>query len=370
MVGVRKLISTYAVSILLAVGGSGLASAGPLEDAHHAYEQRDYITALTLLQPLADQGDAVAQLRLGAMYAFGQGVPEYLEAALYWFHRSAVQGDPTAQYNIGMLYAEGEGVRRDKVQAYKWLSLAAAHFPSEEADHRDHAIKNRDAMAATMTGDQIAEAERLTRDWLPNSRTDRLPTTCTITLHSPLGGTILAETGLAAFIPGIPDMQVIWQPPASGKTIELDLGAEDIPIGGHARVWLRDHSQDRDTEFVFSDQLGREWRFAGDEIKPGTDIAGRPFADATFLEDRPGMDRMGSELLAAIARGGRITVTVNQRHAVVAREVFDVSNISAREELVANARAMEQAADPKVCTDRPPGLEPGKFVVEAAPIPQ
>jgi TPR repeat protein len=41
-----------------------------------AYDRGDYETAFKEWQPLADQGDARAQYRLGAIYHDGQGVPQ------------------------------------------------------------------------------------------------------------------------------------------------------------------------------------------------------------------------------------------------------------------------------------------------------
>ena len=41
------------------------ARAGPLEDGKAAYERKDYATALRLLRPLAERGDARAQGGLG-----------------------------------------------------------------------------------------------------------------------------------------------------------------------------------------------------------------------------------------------------------------------------------------------------------------
>ena len=44
----------------------GAAVAGPLEDGLEAYNSGDYVTALRLWQPLAEQGDAYAQNNLGS----------------------------------------------------------------------------------------------------------------------------------------------------------------------------------------------------------------------------------------------------------------------------------------------------------------
>jgi len=92
-----------------------------------AYDRGDYATALTEFRPVAQQGDADAQFILGVMYSKGQGVPQ------------------------------------DDVQAHMWLSLAAAQ--SKESYR-----KSRDILAEQMTPAQIAEAQRLAREWKPKSK--------------------------------------------------------------------------------------------------------------------------------------------------------------------------------------------------------
>ena len=49
-------------------------TAGPLEDATAADDKGDYAAALQLLRPLAGQGNAQAQFKLGSMYDDGRGV--------------------------------------------------------------------------------------------------------------------------------------------------------------------------------------------------------------------------------------------------------------------------------------------------------
>ena len=60
-------------AIVLLLSLAAPVAAGPLEDANAAYGRGDYATALRLLRPLADQGDADAQINLGFMYANGRG---------------------------------------------------------------------------------------------------------------------------------------------------------------------------------------------------------------------------------------------------------------------------------------------------------
>jgi TPR repeat protein len=48
-----------------------------------AYDSGDFATALVEWMPLAEQGDAVAQEKLGLMYGAGRGVPQdYADASL------------------------------------------------------------------------------------------------------------------------------------------------------------------------------------------------------------------------------------------------------------------------------------------------
>ena len=73
----------------------------------------------------ADQGDAVAQGRVGLMYAEGQGTPKDYTKAEPWFRKAAAQQDPAGQMWLGLFYLNGWGVSRDVAAATKWLRLAA-----------------------------------------------------------------------------------------------------------------------------------------------------------------------------------------------------------------------------------------------------
>ena len=68
----RKLLAS--LFLIITLGTTQGAYAGPFEDAKAAYSRKDYATALSLLRPLAAQGNATAQFVLGMMYNYGQGV--------------------------------------------------------------------------------------------------------------------------------------------------------------------------------------------------------------------------------------------------------------------------------------------------------
>ncbi len=161
-----------------------------------AYLRGDYATALCEFRPVAEQGDAEAQYNLGLLYDNGWGVPQDYGQARQWFEKAASQGVADAQFNLGMLYASGHGVSQDYVQAWQWYEQAAAqghaaaqlrlgllyaHGRGVQKDYvqalkwhnltaangAEVAGRHRDALAEQMTPAQIAEAQKLAREWKP-----------------------------------------------------------------------------------------------------------------------------------------------------------------------------------------------------------
>ncbi|MDA1306902.1 MAG: sel1 repeat family protein, partial [Acidobacteria bacterium] len=90
------------------------------------------------------------------------GVPQDYVEAVAWYRKAADQGDAAAQYNLGAMYFKGEGVPQDYVEAHKWRNLAASRATGDE---QKKYAETRDATAKAMTPAQIAEAQRLAREW-------------------------------------------------------------------------------------------------------------------------------------------------------------------------------------------------------------
>lgn len=121
---------------------------------------------LTQLRQQAEQGDAWAQLNLGAAYDNGLGVERNIEQAHYWYLKAAEQGLAKAQFNLahllvteeeqsgvaaewmlkaakqgmadaqylmGVTYAEGIGVEEDDEKAIGWLKKAVAQGHGDAA---------------------------------------------------------------------------------------------------------------------------------------------------------------------------------------------------------------------------------------------
>ena len=139
---------------------SAQANLGLMYDFGQGVPQ-NYEEAVRWYSLAAEQGNAHAQFDLGVMYNTGQGVPQDYEEAVRWYSLAAEQGHAPAQINLGLTYITGKGVPQDYVQAHMWFNLAGAAGSPE-------GVKSRDIVAAKMTPAQLADAQRLAREWKPS----------------------------------------------------------------------------------------------------------------------------------------------------------------------------------------------------------
>lgn len=130
-----------------------------------------YAAPGTSVEQDAEHGDADSQTTLGVLYRDGRGVPQDYAAAVSWFHKAANQGFLESQFYLGMMYESGKGVPKDLVLAHKWFNLAAAHVPSTQAQYEQRAVAvdMREFVEEKMTPAQIAEAQKLAREWKPKT---------------------------------------------------------------------------------------------------------------------------------------------------------------------------------------------------------
>jgi TPR repeat protein len=156
-----RAVNAIFAALTMVLAAVGPVAAGEFEDAGAAFDRGDYATAVRLFRPLADQGDAAAQQRLGLIYEGGLGVPEDYAVAAMWFRRAADQGLKTAQWDLGLMYETGSGVQQTYVQAHMWYNLSAAQGWGVAADARNK-------LERAMTPAQIAEAQKLAREWKPS----------------------------------------------------------------------------------------------------------------------------------------------------------------------------------------------------------
>jgi TPR repeat protein len=126
---------------------------------------QDYSQAAKWYRKAAEQGQVAAQYSLGICYHEGRGVPASWVDAIIWFRAAAEQGHAAAQYDLGFMCAQGQGVDKDYVEAYKWYDLAAQQ-------NQPNALQRRDAVALLMTPLQVAEGQRLSREFVTHKQGD------------------------------------------------------------------------------------------------------------------------------------------------------------------------------------------------------
>jgi len=125
---------------------------------------QDWPESARWLQIAADQNHAPAQSALGLLYREALGVMPDDTVAVEWFRRGAEQGDANGQFLLASMYANGQGVLQDNAEAFMWLQLAA---DQSRGQLRERYVKSRDEVAAQMTEEQIAEAQRRAGSWIP-----------------------------------------------------------------------------------------------------------------------------------------------------------------------------------------------------------
>ena len=86
---------------------------------------KDVAKAVEWYQKAADQGIAYAQFSLGCIYERGQGVPKDVAKAVELYRMVAEKGDEDAQFRLGCIYEGGQGVPKDLSAAAEWFRKAA-----------------------------------------------------------------------------------------------------------------------------------------------------------------------------------------------------------------------------------------------------
>ena len=157
----RKLLIAVGVVAAVMVGFLllGYSQLSDFQDGITAYNQGDYGTASKEFRVFASRGLDRAQNNLGVMYDKGQGVTQDYKEAVKWYRKAAEQGIAPAQMNLGRMYLIGRGVTPDNVHAYMWFNIVIANG-------YEKLRKSRDIAEKPMTSAQIAEAQKLAREWM------------------------------------------------------------------------------------------------------------------------------------------------------------------------------------------------------------
>ena len=151
----------HAIAIVTLVVPAFCARADALQDAVSAVQRKDYATAVKLLEPLAEAGNARAQTQLAALYYHGQGVKESDAQAVVWYDRAARQGYLPAQFQLGNMYAYGHAT---VPAGYDPMHLAAQWY--FEAARKGHADSQYALGLLFLTGSGVVQSNAEARKWL------------------------------------------------------------------------------------------------------------------------------------------------------------------------------------------------------------
>ncbi|MGH8659745.1 MAG: hypothetical protein ACREV4_15055 [Gammaproteobacteria bacterium] len=102
------------------------AMAAVLEEGQGYYANKEYGQAWRILKPLAESGDAEAQLLVADMYRQGLGVTPTEQEAIRWYRKAAENGVPEAQLAVAAAYFKGKTLPYSLEQAIAWWSRAAS----------------------------------------------------------------------------------------------------------------------------------------------------------------------------------------------------------------------------------------------------
>ncbi len=106
----------------------------------------------------AEQGYADAQCNLAVMHLNGWGVPMNEEEATRFYLLAAEQGVTEAQIALGLIYAADYSPLYDKLEAYKWFSVA-----DRLGDL--NAGPKREDQATRLSADEVIEADGRVSIW-------------------------------------------------------------------------------------------------------------------------------------------------------------------------------------------------------------
>ena len=156
-----------AIAVVFVTGTAFNSPAHADTDAGLAYlKEGYYIKALQELIPAAEAGDVRAQVNLGSIYYYGEGIAANFDKAFRWYHAAALQGDADAQIGLAIMYIHGQGVAGDLAIAHMWLTLALDKLPPGY-DH-DRVSVNRDYIGAQLSSSQLVESSNLVQHWYQN----------------------------------------------------------------------------------------------------------------------------------------------------------------------------------------------------------
>lgn len=118
----KAIMAALAVSLMVIQMGHANEDVASAADA---LKSGNYALAITLVQPLVENGNPDGQLLMGIMYMRGLGISKNTSKAYDMYLKAAEQGQAAAMHNLASMHYRGEGVPINFSEAREWNRKAA-----------------------------------------------------------------------------------------------------------------------------------------------------------------------------------------------------------------------------------------------------
>ncbi len=149
-------IKTLCAAIVL-LGSASIASADDLADGIKAWETQDFARAHQLLGKLAQAGNPEAQVLVGEMYAFGEGVTEDPGQAASWLNKAKAAGNKQAANSL--LVLEQRQLHKKDIEFYRTA------YTGEELAYAKQGCTAPEFPNVSQDTEQVGEVKAKMAEW-------------------------------------------------------------------------------------------------------------------------------------------------------------------------------------------------------------
>jgi hypothetical protein len=138
-------------------------------DSGVSEDRPEAIRLYKLVSDDAHTYSAMAEYRLGEIFAEGKGTPRDYKEAIKWWEKAARHGWTLGSYNLGELYESGaEGIAQNFEEAYFWYYVGCSEEDRKET--MSYRATSRDNMAKRLNPERRREVQERAQQWLEGKR--------------------------------------------------------------------------------------------------------------------------------------------------------------------------------------------------------
>lgn len=124
------------------------------------HDNSNLTNALAYCVQLAELGYDYAQYELGNYWYDGVLTEQNYSEAIRWYSQASMQGHAQAQLRLGLMYAKGQGTAVNKAQAFIILKMAAINGSDEAYNEADRLILDMEAQELELANQVLSQIFR------------------------------------------------------------------------------------------------------------------------------------------------------------------------------------------------------------------